>query len=218
MLSYFPDINLQQLASRTQSLLQLSQVPNLQQSLTTAVSMKMHVPWISPVFARDLLSGQGGVGTVILSRLTPSSGNRVNVKAYISADKESLKLQYPVNSIPKVPASFLRERILQYVTKYNESDSKTTFVLKENELPVKQSKGKPKQSGAPATESTQMQKKGTISGLLSTTSKLAMVASAIPGIGEAAAVAAPLLKLGSSLAGAFGLSKPVSDKPVRAIK
>lgn len=211
MLSFYPDLAVGALTGRTLSRLQLSQVPNIQQSLTTAVSMKMRVPWISPFYARDLHNGFGNIGTVILSRLTPSAGGTVAVKAYISAEESSLKIQYPTPGDILPSVNRVRDKVRTQLVLLNELDPEMyKSVLKDHAsitLPVTQSK-----------RETDTMRGGVISGILQTGSKIATVASGIPGVGAIASAAAPLLGIGSALAAAFGLSKPISDKPITAVK
>lgn len=135
MLSYFPDIPTGFLNRRNTSVMQLSQNPNLQQSLTTAVSMRMHVPWISPLYARDLLTGSGSIGFVILSRLTPSATNKVAVRAYISAKRDTIRLQYPVNGDVVIPASAVRSRLITNVERIHQS---AVFTVSEQEALLKE--------------------------------------------------------------------------------
>lgn len=61
-------------------------------------------------------------------------------------------------------------------------------------------------------------KKGVVSGLLDAGSKIATIASGIPVVGSVASAVAPILNIGSKLAGAFGFSKTINHDPVKAIK
>lgn len=207
MLSFYPDLSPTALVGRIDSMLQLSQVPNVQQSLTTAVSMKIRVPWISPFYARDLHNGVGNNGTVILSRLTPSTIGVVAVKAYISAEESSLKLQYPTPG-----ATFVTP-----LNRLNRARNTLDVLRHEDEEGFKNLLAELVPSTESNREAKQMQG-GIISGILGQGSKIAQVASGIPGIGAVASAAAPLLAIGSNLAAMFGLSKPLDDKPITAVK
>lgn len=210
MLSFYPDILIPELLPRIQTRLQLSQVPNIQQSLTTAVSMKMRIPWISPFYGRDIAGGYGNIGTVILSRLTPSTINPVAVKAYVSAEESSLKLQYPTTAEPSTSLFLLMNDVKRRVERLK------AMGISENELnellPQTQSKR------TSSREAGQIREGGAISGILNMGSALAQVASGIPVVGGVASAAAPLLGIGAKLAGMFGLSKPPDDKPYHAVR
>lgn len=212
MLSFYPDIDLTQLAGRIESRLQLSQVPNIQQSLTTAVSMKMRTPWISPFYGRDLANGFGNIGTVILSRLTPSSINPVSVKAYVSAEESSLKVQYPTTGDVSVSSVVLLNDVKRRMNRLLALGITREEI--EDMLPETQSKVTTNRKN----ESKAISSGGKISGILNLGQQVATVASGIPVIGAAASAVAPLLGLGSKIAGLFGFSKPPSDKAFRAIK
>lgn len=214
MLSFYPDLEPTQLNNRIGSRLQLSQVPNIQQSLTTAVSMKMHIPWISAFYGRDLTNGFGDIGTVILSRLVPSAINQVSVRAYISADRDSLQIQYPTTADPVLTSQTLVKETRKRVLRLLEMGVDPTEIMKQV-LPQTQSN---RTSDKQPREAQAMRKKGVVSGILNTGASIATVASKIPVIGGVASAAAPLLKIGSSLAGLLGLSKPMSDEPLQAVK
>jgi hypothetical protein len=207
MLSFYPDIAPAALIGRTESRLQLSQVPNVQQSLTTAVSMKMRIPWISPFYGRDVVNGFGSIGTVILSRLVPSAIDSVAVKAYISAEESSVHVQYPTTGVPAATFSTRKARARRALLQLEGSDDVQVFKMIEqlDKLPETQS------------EALSMQK-GAISGILNKGQAVAKIATGIPKIGAVAAAAAPLLGIAGKLAAMFGLSKPLNDQPVRAIK
>jgi len=218
VLSYYPDLTPSVLANRTASLLQLTQVPNIQQSFTKSVTVNMEVPFISPFWARNLQTGVGSTGTVFFSRITPSAGDDVAVRAYISAKKDTIHLQYPTTgavfqTLDERVDTMLDQLRFFYengkITKeqYQETQNKLTE-LRNVELPVTQS----------LRESSAINKKGAISAILSTGSKVAGLASGIPKIGAVASMAAPLLAATSDLAGLLGLSKPPSDKPIKAIR
>lgn len=67
-------------------------------------------------------------------------------------------------------------------------------------------------------EPVQQEKHGKISGMLDKGSKLATIASGIPVIGSAASMIAPVLSIGSKIAGLFGFSKTIAEKPLRAVR
>lgn len=209
MLSFYPDLLLAGLTARQQTRLQLSQVPNIQQSLTTAVSMKMRVPWISAFYGRDIANAYGNIGQVVLSRLTPSTINPVSVKAYISAEESALRLQYPTTAEPSTTTFLLMNDVKRRIERLQAMGLSIEEL--EEMIPRTQSKNS-------SREASQIRKGGTISGILSAGSKIAQVASGIPVIGGVASAAAPLLGIGSTIAGLFGLSKPPEDKPFCAVK
>lgn len=238
MISYYPDITPSALSTRITNRLQLSQVPNLQQSLTTAVSMKVKVPFISPFMARDLVNNRGTSGTLILSRLTPSSGVTVSYRAYISAVEESIHLQYPTTGEVFASQAQQEEEIERVLSRYMGEDQAGHHLLdivrshlrarsyqpltpsiseidESDMLPETQGILSNKSGGQESTKET---KQGVISGILSTGSKIASIASGLPVIGGVASTVAPLLHMGSQIAGLLGLSKPSSDMPIKAIK
>jgi hypothetical protein len=217
MLSFYPEYT-QDVAGRLGTVLKYSQVPNLQQSLTTAASLEIELPFISPWYARDLVKGIGDVGKVTLSRIVPSTGEAVAFKVYASLVKDDLHVQYPT---PIAPATSLADKIqrnTQFLAELQESgysfpqtQGKTKVVAKSHPMAIKT-------KAAPKSESVRAEKGGKISGILDVGAKIATVASGIPVIGTVASVAAPLLSMGAKLAGMFGFAKPSSDKPIRAIK
>jgi len=209
MLSFYPDITQDALSGRTETRLQLSQVPNIQQSLTTAVSMKMKIPWISPFYGRDLVNGFGNLGWLILSRLTPSTTDSVAVRAYVSAEPDSIHLQYP--TFGELQTTIAQKKQVIQRTLMNLRDAGLSKKELLDLLPTTEGKGR-------ATEAAELSCNGVISGVLNAGSKIATVASGIPVIGSVAAAAAPLLGIGATIAGLFGYSKPIDDKPIRAFK
>jgi len=225
MLSFYPDVNDALLTNRITSVLKLSQVPNLQSSLTTAESLKIRVPWISPLYARDLVTGTGRNGTVYLSRLTPSSTSEVSVRAYVRAESESIKLQYPTTGTLLTSFDAIKADISTHVEKMKDMDDELyqrlrSLLPKTQVHKVKKAHKKSviTPSATKQPESKSMESDGIVSTVLKTGSKIATLCEGIPVIGGVAAAAAPLLSIGAKLAGLFGLSKPLSDSPVRAIK
>lgn len=224
MLSFYPDVSTDLLTNRTTSVLKLSQVPNLQSSLTTAESLKIRVPWISPLYARDLVTGTGKNGTVYLSRLTPSSTSEVSVRAYVRAETDSIKLQYPTTGTLLSTFETIKADLDTSVERMKEMDEdlyqRLRYLLPKTQVKLVMKKKKsvitPKAAKQP--ESKSMESDGAVSTILKTGAKIATVCEGIPVIGGVAAAAAPLLNIGAKLAGFFGLSKPLSDSPVRAIK
>jgi hypothetical protein len=67
-------------------------------------------------------------------------------------------------------------------------------------------------------EATSLKQKGVVSGLVDTVGNVADAAKGLPLIGKLASAASPILRIGSSLLGALGLSKPQSEDTIRAIK
>jgi len=216
MLSYYADLDPLILATRTTSIMKLGQVPNRQMSLTTAETLNIHTPWISPFYGRDLVGGYGSNGTIIMSRLTPSAGSTVSFRAYVSAIRDSIELNYPTTGDLVTTVQDQIDDIQERLTILKEMDPEAFKKM----FPTTQNKKR--RTGVVSeghiTESQPMEKGGAISGILGTGAKIATLASGIPVIGAAAAVAAPLLNIGAKLAGMFGFSKPCSDTPVQAIK
>lgn len=62
------------------------------------------------------------------------------------------------------------------------------------------------------------EKKGKISGMLEAGGKIATIASGVPVIGSVAAAAAPILSVGSKIAGLLGFSKTIAEKPIRPVR
>lgn len=211
MLSFFPDIAPLALGNRLGSLLQLSQVPNVQESLTSATSMSIDVPFISPFLARDMQSGAGRNGTIIFSRLCASGPEEVKVTTYLSVKNNKCDLSYPTPIPPSLPVSSLKARVMQYMKRIGKADDVSSVEK------ILGSIGETQSLRRKATEADDL-KTGVISGILDKGSRVAQIAKGIPIIGSKAAMVAPLLNAGKGLAAIFGLSKPPSDVPVRAVK
>nr|WPR17998.1 MAG: capsid protein [Chemarfal virus 273] len=272
--SYIADVGDAALVSRRTTLnLQMSQLPTIQTTLTSATPLRIAAKWISPYYARNLTQPvsvrTGNLGTVIMKRLTPSSGLAINFEVYVSLIPGTVHLAWPTPFGPPIPRQMIVEHFHEAADLMTESELKhnirAILTKYENALPashvgvnnspseVVESNGfvgipealpmstksinmsqvmdkanglmfhmkservnaKPKSS---STESGRIESKGKISGLLETGSKVANMISHVPVVGGVASTVAPFLKLGSGLLSMFGLSKPVSEKPVRHIK
>jgi hypothetical protein len=205
MLTLFPDITSEAIDNRL-TRIQLSTAPNLQISNPSSQTMQIRIPFVSPFLARNLINGNGNIGTVILSRLCPSTISAFNITAYVSADVDTVRPEYPTIVSPPVGVMELENRIKQL----------TVSLQGLRELEAIYNEKLPQMHAD--TESSKIRKNGAISGILNTAGKVATVASGIPVIGTVASTIAPFLKIGSSIAGALGLSKPPNDKPVTAVK
>jgi len=212
ILSYYPDVSDETRQSRQADILQLSQTPNVQMSLPSSQTLQVRVPFISPWTARNLQTGTGSIGNVTLSRITPSAILSVNVSAYISG--YMMNVSYPTYADTFLAATTIQEQIDRLKAQLEVANARDfgplpREVVQLRNMPVKH---------VLQTEATRMRKEGVVSGLINQVGNVATAASGLPIVGSVASAAAPILKMGSKLLGAFGLSKPQSEDTIKAIK
>lgn len=125
--SYIADVGDQFLViRRTRNILQMSQLPNVQTTLTSATPIKIQAKWISPFYAKNLIEPAtittGNLGTVIMKRLSPSSGLVINVEVYISLIPGSVHLSWPTPYNPPVPPSLLSSNFIEAAQEMTETE------------------------------------------------------------------------------------------------
>ncbi|APG77977.1 hypothetical protein 2 [Hubei picorna-like virus 18] len=282
MCTFYPDLEYTAITSRLRSRLQRSQAPRQEILLSTVANFYMDIPWISPFYARNLVTGTGNIGEIVLSRIKPSNTSAVSYKVYVQCDPETLKIEYPtfnpislsaddfrdfVYKLTQEQALALRhtrmhvdyklkfsnltihqkEQILNCHVRINNRVYRVGNLFEENavnldlmshqqlttlfngEIPnvdpeewtlseeiLVEAYVPPLLQGK--REVVQQEKKGKISGLLDAGARISTIASGVPIIGSVASVAAPILSVGSKIAGLLGFSKTIADKPIRPIR
>jgi hypothetical protein len=91
--SFYPQLT--NLASRSQNVLQASQTPNKRVSVSGSEGIKLKIPFISPFYGKNLISGSGDIGNVVLKLLTSININPVKVRVFIQADIDDISVEYP---------------------------------------------------------------------------------------------------------------------------
>jgi len=198
-LSYFPDINDDQLALRSQHVLQLSQCPHITINITKNQNSAIKLPWISPYTHRNMVTGVGRNGTLVLSRLTPSAGGVVNYQMY--ARFMDVSIEYPTGML-------LSDELLA-MEEEKRAQSEAQSMKEELEL----LRLKVNRSGPIITEGLSEASKFLQSGVLSQTasavSGVANMLSGIPVIGNIASAVSPIAGALANVFSSFGWSKPV---------
>nr|ULF50551.1 MAG: hypothetical protein 2 [Picornavirales sp.] len=284
MATFYPDLHSTAVAARLISRLQRSQAPRQEILLSTVKNFYMDLPWISPFFARNLITGTGNLGSLILSRIVPSNSADVSYKVYVQCDEKTLSIEYPtiggitmtneqleqyIEDIRREQASALKrvqlriehklsfnklseqqqhqiKRLLvkfegrryklgklflendpryNLITDQQLSDMLTGFEFTIDPETVDwQLKPEDFERALQVPrlhmkkEVVRQEKKGKISGILDAGAKVATIASGIPVLGSVASAAAPILSVGSKIAGLLGFSKTIAEKPVRPIR
>jgi hypothetical protein len=282
MSTFYPDLADAAIAVRLRSRLQRSQAPRQEILLSTVINFYMDIPWISPFYARNLVTGTGSIGQIVLSRITESNTAVVSYKVYVQCDPETLKIEYPTFNPVLLSADDFRDYIHKLTQEQNlalkhiqtqiehkmrfktlsfhqqdqilkshvrignklfrvgslfDEDDPNLNLISHNQLDSLFNGETPdvdaqewnlteedlEEAYVPPflqmkKEAVAQEKKGKISGLLDAGSKIATIASGIPVIGSVASVAAPILSVGSKIAGLLGFSKTIAEKPIRPIK
>jgi len=282
MATFYPDLSDVAILNRLTSRLQRSQAPRQEILLSTVSNFYLDIPWISPFYARNLTTGTGNIGRIVLSRITASNTAVASYKVYVQCDPATLKIEYPTFNPVALPQrefeeyiehlraeqmralSFINMRVekrlqysdldqvqqqvlhhslvfcegkhLRFGRIFSNEDPRyslvTEFQLQEmlaGRVPeilqtdwhlekedIERSTAHPQLQGK--KEAVQQEKKGKISGMLDAGSKIATIASGIPVLGSVASVAAPILSVGSKIAGLLGFSKTIAEKPIRAVR
>jgi hypothetical protein len=228
ILAFYADMNDVAIANRTKKLIQISQTPNIQLSLTTSTSVVMKVPWVSSFMGRNLQTGTGRPGKLYVGRLTPLDIGTVKLTVYIQADNETLQLEYPTIGAPLQSRDALEKKIKKAQMELRSLQMREEELRRSNESrtvvrrapvirPQSNTQNIPSKHML-KTESGKMVQSGSISGALAEGSKIARAASGLPLIGGTVGAAAPILSAAANVAGALGYSKPSNDSPVTAVK
>lgn len=200
LFSYYPDIPSTELELRSTTAMQQSQTSNVEVNLNKGEPFELSVPYISVYDGISLTNPQSKNGTVICTRLTPSSGS-CNIQIYASFD-DDLVLEHPT----PIAISSTFNPALQALDELKESRDIEAYIARINEGMRMES------------EVHQINKEGIISGVTSKLSQITKIASGLPLVGSVARMATPILDIGTSLAKTFGFSKPNQDKPVRSVR
>lgn len=224
IIAFYADMEDTAIDNRKSKLVQLSQTPNIRLSVTTSTSVIMNIPWVSNFIARNLQTGTGKPGKLLIGRLTPLHIGTVKVSVYIQADEKTLKIEYPTVKTPIMSSKDIQEKM-------RELQNELRSVMAEDEKKRKAAvAARPKiPRAAPPThqqlpskhmfkEVQKMNKEGIVSGTLSTGAKIATAASGLPLLGNATGSAAPILESAANSAAALGFSKPTNDTPLQAIR
>lgn len=91
--SFYPQLT--NLASRSNNVLQASQTPNKRISVSGSEGIELKVPFISAFYGKNLITGSGGIGNVVIKLLTPLNINPTSLKVYIQADEDDIEVTYP---------------------------------------------------------------------------------------------------------------------------
>lgn len=236
ILAFFADMDDDAITNRTTNLVQISQTPNMQISLTTSKSVIMRIPWVSSFLARNLQTGTGRPGKLYVGRLTPLDIGTVKMTVYIQADSDTLHLEYPTPKPVLQNRELLNERMRKIQVELRNMELRESVRAKElADIKKKAEVIKPKQparrlpssssiiNSLPVkhvykSEANNMVTYGSVAGALMEGSKIATAAAGLPVVGSAAASAAPILKTAANIAGACGYSKPTNDQPVTPVK
>lgn len=207
-LSYFPDINDDQLALRSQHVLQLSQCPHITINITKNQNSAIKLPWISPYTHRNMVTGVGRNGTLVLSRLTPSAGGVVNYQMY--ARFMDVSIEYPTGML-------LSDELLA-MEEEKRAQSEAQSMKEELELlRLKVNRSSPIITEG-LSEASKFLQSGVLSQTASAVSGVANMLSGIPVIGNIASAVSPIAGALANVFSSFGWSKPVNDKPPHQLK
>lgn len=202
-LTYFPDIDDDQLALRSQHVLQLSQCPHITINITKNQNSSIKLPWISPYTHRNLVTGVGRNGSLVLSRVTPSAGGVVSFQMY--ARFMDISIEYPTGMLLSDELVTLKAE----KEKQEEMDSMIEELkllrLRVNRVSEIRTEG--------LSEAASFLKSGVLSQTASTVSGVANMLSGIPVIGNIASAVSPIAGALANVFSSFGWSKPVNDKP-----
>lgn len=208
-LTYFPDVNDDQVALRSQDYLQLSQGPHITINIAKNQNSTITLPWISPYTHRNLVTGIGRNGTLILSRLTPSAGGVVNYQIY--ARFVNISIEYPTGM------ETAEETVIREQAAIKEKEQQAMI----EELRFLRSKVKIVNENIQTeglSESSKFLESGVLSQTASTVSNVAGMLSGLPVVGSIASAVSPIAGALSNIFSAFGWSKPVNDKPPAQMK
>lgn len=207
-LSYFPDINSDQLALRSQHVLQLSQCPHITINITKNQNSAIRLPWISPYTHRNMVTGVGRNGTLVLSRLTPSAGGVVSFQMY--ARFMDISIEYPTGMLLSDELLALEEEKRIKSEAQSMKEELELLRLKVNRRSPITTEG--------LSEASKFLSSGVLSQTASAVSGVANMLSGIPVIGNIASAVSPIAGALANVFSSFGWSKPVNDKPPHQLK
>lgn len=208
-LTYYPDIDVDQRNLRTQHYLQLSQAPHITINIAKNQNSTINLPWISPYTHRNLVTGVGRNGSLILSRLTPSAGGAVNYQIYARFFNVSIEYPTGVETADETLLRLASVREKEEIAKMREELSFLRDNMKSGHEVIK-TEG--------LSEASKFLQSGVLSQTASTVSGVAGMLSGIPVIGSIASAVSPIAGALSNIFSSFGWSKPVCDKPPSQMK
>jgi len=91
--SFYPQLN--DIATRSVNILQASQTPNKRISVSGSEGIVLKVPFISAFYGKNLVSGSGEIGKVVIKLLTPLNINPTSLRVFIQADEDDIEVTYP---------------------------------------------------------------------------------------------------------------------------
>nr|URG14864.1 MAG: capsid protein [Picornaviridae sp.] len=223
IIAFFADMSATAITNRTKKLIQISQTPHIKVSLTTSQSIEQKVPWVSAFLSRNLQSGSGRPGKIYIGRLTPLDIGTVKMNVYVSADPETLELEFPTIGAPLQDEAFLRQKVAKANQELRDMVSRNTRlhpIVEHSKVAVagRTPRILPRKDVGTVREANNMAQGGIVSAVLREGAKIATAASGLPMVGSTAASVAPLLSAGANTASAMGYSKPTMDTPVVAVK
>jgi hypothetical protein len=208
--AFIPDLADEQIAKRILTIGQLTQYSHVVINLNSGIGFEIPLPFLSTYTHKPLYALPDGVqapnnGTIIIAKLTPVSG-LCSIKLYAYYDTD-LHLEHPT-SLPLDPSLSLTSRKLHWLSKHIGSIL-NKFPIMRDTYPG---------NVTPQMEQQVQQKKGILSGVLSTASAISSSASNLPFVGSAASAVTPLLTIGSNLLGALGFCKPINQQPTNPLR
>lgn len=203
-LTYIPDIGVAEVNERSQIAMQQTQHSHVILNLNNAEGCELSVPFLSPYDAISLSNPQSRNGYVKVCLLTPLAGN--TDITFFARYADDLMLEHPTPMPISSTFSLAAQNFNNLVKRIEEADN-----VKDVLRMVKD--GQNLMDFHSQTESQKQNNEGIISGITSKLSTISRVASGLPFVGSLAAMATPVLDIGTNLAKTFGFSKPNQDKP-----
>lgn len=91
--SFYPQ--LPNINTRSQNIMQASQTPEERISVSGSQGIELKVPFISAFYGKNLITGSGDIGHVVIKLLTSLNINPTSLKVYIQADEDEIEVTYP---------------------------------------------------------------------------------------------------------------------------
>jgi hypothetical protein len=91
--SFYPQLT--NITSRSANIMQASQTPNKRISVSGSEGIELKVPFISAFYGKNLISGSGDIGNVVIKLLTPLNINATSLRVFIQADESDIEVTYP---------------------------------------------------------------------------------------------------------------------------
>jgi len=209
-LTYLPDVDTDQVALRAQHYLQLSQAPHITINIAKNQNSSITLPWISPYTHRNLVTGVGRNGYLVLSRLTPSAGGAVNYQMY--AKFTNISIEYPTG-LDTAEEAVLRTKEKEHTQEFEDMKAELAVlrdIMKTDRFVDIRTQG--------LSEATGFLKSGVLSQTAGAVSGVANMLSGIPVIGNIASAVSPIAGALANIFSSFGWSKPVNDTPPSLFK